>query len=293
MGLSNKKSTSQTNTSSTATSTPNVPSWLMDTTQGINTQIQNLGKADPYSFVASTNGAQSQALDQATELAGKPNGLFGEAAQAYRDAPQVQAASLLDGLDKYYNPFKSQVLDPVLNDFDVNAGRTRAAQAAQAAGTHAFSGSRYGVREAQTEGELARGRAATEGGLLGGMYDSATALSGQDAQRRQAASESNSQLALSKAAGLAGLGSAEGADSRANIGLLAGLGNDQYTRDTTTAQAPLDLLKTQTGLLAGINPSDYIGKTVNETGDSRTTNKSISSLGSDLGNIAKIAALFI
>lgn len=287
-----KKSKTSSATASTAVSTPNVPSWLQDTTQGINTQIQALGKSDPLSYVAQTNGAQTQAMGQAQQLAGGGNGLFDEAAQGYRDAPNVQSASLLDGLSSYYNPFKDQVLNPVMSDYDVNSGRVRAAQAAGGARTGAFAGSRFGVREGQTEGELARGRAATEGGLLGDMYNSATGLSNSDAGRRQAASESNARLAMDRASGLAGIAGAQGANSRANIGLLEGLGNDQYTRDTTTAQAPLDLLKTQTGLLAGINPSDYIGHTVDEKGTSTSKTSSSDPMGT-LGDIAKVAALFI
>jgi hypothetical protein len=280
-----KKSKSSTN--STQTSTPNVPAYLQDTTTDLNKQIQGLSGTDPYSYVAKTNDAQTQALSQAQQLAGSgSSGLFGEVAQGYRDAPDVQSASLLDGLSSYYNPFKDQVLNSTLSDYDANSGRVRAQQAAGAAGTGAFGGSRYGVREAQTEGELARGRASTESGLLSDMYNSATGLSNSDAARRQSASESNANLALQRAGGLASVAGAQDANTRANTGLLEGLGNDQYTRDTTTAQAPLDLLKTQTGLFQGLDPSSYFGNTT--TGNSTTKTSQSDPLGS-IGQALKVA----
>lgn len=293
MGLSNKKSTSQTNSASTATTTKDVPAWLQDTTQGINTAIAKLGQADPLSFIPKTNGAQSTALGMATDFAGSKNKDLEDAAAAYRGAGSVSAATLLDGLDKYYNPYKDQVLNPLMADADAQAGQIRAQLAASGARNGAFGGSRFGVREGQTEGELARARASTLGAALNDMFSTATSLSSQDAQRRQDASAANAGLDLQRAAGLAGVGQAKDQSMMDRIGLLSGLGDAQYGRDQTTAQAPLDLLKTQVGLLQGLNPSDYIGATVNETGNSRTTNKTMSSLGEDLGNIAKVAALFI
>jgi hypothetical protein len=287
--MGKKKSTTNATTQQTAVSTPNVPTWLQDTTQALNSKIQGLISADPQSFLAKTNSMQTNAQDRATALAGANDGLYAEAAQGYRDAPNVESASLLDGLSGYYNPFKDQVLNPVLNDYDMNSGRTRAMQAASGARNQAFSGSRFGVREAQTEGELARGRAATEGGLLGDMFNTATSLSNQDAGRRQSASESNARLALDRAGGLGNLASAQGANSRADIGLLAGLGNDQYGRDTASAQAPLDLLKTQTGLFAGLNPGSYFGQTTNTNGTSTGTTTESGGLLDTIGKVAQIA----
>jgi hypothetical protein len=98
---------------------------------------------------------------------------------------QAGAASLLDNFSAYQNPYNRQVVDTTLADFDQQAGQTRAAQAANAARTGAFGGSRYGIREAQTEGELARARAATQAGLLDQGFRTAAGLSQDDAGRRQ------------------------------------------------------------------------------------------------------------
>ena len=59
----------------------------------------------------------------------------------------------------------------------------RAQQSASAARNGAFSGSRYGVREAATEGELARSRASTAAGLRSNAFNTAAALGMQDADR--------------------------------------------------------------------------------------------------------------
>jgi len=99
-----------------------------------------------------------------------------------------------DRIDALRNPYEAAVVDATLADFDVNAERTRAQQAAQAAGAGAFGGSRFGVREAVTEGELARARAAQQAGLLADSYNFAAGLANEDAGRQQQANITNAQL---------------------------------------------------------------------------------------------------
>ena len=99
-----------------------------------------------------------------------------------------------DRIDALRNPYEDAVVDATLADFDANAERTRAQQAAQAAGAGAFGGSRFGVREAVTEGELARARAAQQAGLLADSYNFAAGLANEDAGRQQQANITNAQL---------------------------------------------------------------------------------------------------
>lgn len=99
-----------------------------------------------------------------------------------------------DRIDALRNPYEDAVVDATLADFDANAERTRAQQAAQAAGAGAFGGSRFGVREAVTEGELARARASQQAGLLADSYNFAAGLANEDAGRQQQANITNAQL---------------------------------------------------------------------------------------------------
>jgi len=184
-----------------------------------------------------------------------------------------QGASVLDGLEKYFTPFRDKVINPVLNDYDVNAGKTRAAQAASGAANGAFRGDRFALREAATEGDLARGRAATEGGLLSDMFTQATGLSSQDAARRQAAQEGNRTAQLAGAGQLSSIGTAQGANQRGNVALQGALGSDQSQTQTNIKQYPLEYQQALEGLFAGLDPSLFTGQTINSSGNSTGTSQ--------------------
>lgn len=342
MGFSSKKQTTNTQASGTdtshATSTPNVPDWLSQPYQTSAGQVGQLQHMDPTQFAPQVTGLQSQAFAGAGNLATSPN--YGQATGQLNNinynpsqvsaptasAGNVTSASLLDGLQNYYTPFKDQVMNPVMNDYDVNSGKTRAAQAAQAASTGAFRGDRYGLREAATEGELSRGRAATEGGLLSDMYGQATSLSGQDAARRQEASTANAGLQtqtsianaqngltasgenaanginangqrITGAGLLSTIGQNEGADARANVGTQLGAGTAQQSIQDAIRQYPIQYQQQIQGLLAGLNPELFTGKSVDSNGTSSSTGKSTvtttPSLMDTAGKVAQMAALFI
>lgn len=387
MGLSTKKQTSkgtqtQNTTSaqqSTATTTQNVPDWLKNPTMQIAGNIGGLLNQGPGAFAPQTSGLQKQAFDAAAGL--KNSGYLDQAGGALGGLKNVgaqqvgadqissqqvsatpwssvdaEAASLLDGgLDRYYNPFKDQITNPVLNDYDEQAGMTRAAQAAAAGRNKSFQGSRYGIQEAATEGQLARGRAATEGGLLSDMFKHSTSLASDDSGRRQqvnlanaaaanAAAQSNASMSLQaslanqgsaltaaqsnqganlsagqsnqgatlqadqanqaaqlqRAQQLAALGQTEGSESRANLGLQAGLGGVLTDQENAARQYPIQFQGQMGALLQGLNPSDYIGRTIDSsgtgsgtmTGTSSQTTKSNPSLFEGLGQAAQIAAMF-
>jgi len=302
VGLSTKKqkTTSTQNTSntsnSTATTTPNVPDWLLNPAKQVAGNVSGLLGTPASNYAPTISGLQQQTFNQAGSLA--PSPYFGQAADAANGVQDVQGQSVLDNLSAYYNPFKDQVLNPVLADYDEQAGITRAAQAAQGA-QGAFRGSRFGIREGQTEGELARGRASTEGGLLGNMYTQATALSGQDADRRQAAALANQGAGFQRAGLLANLGTASGNDARANLGLQGELGAQQSAAQNAIRQYPITYAGQQEGLLSGLNTGDYSGRTVDQSGTETGTMTGTSTTTSNpgllagLGQAAQIAALFI
>ena len=330
MGLSSKKSTSKgtetQNTTSTATTHNEVPDWIKNPTMQVAGNIGGILAQGPGAYAPQTSGLQRQAFDTATGLknsdylrqAGDTLGGVGDIRVDPITASNAEAQSLLTNLSGYYNPFKEQITNPVLSDYDVNADRTRAAQAAAAARNRSFQGSRYGIQEAATEGELARGRAATEGGLLSDMFKTSTGLSASDAERRQqaaianaaaanAAAQSNANLsfqsqqanqaaALQRAQQLAALGLSEGGETRANLGVQAGLGGILTDQENAARQYPITFAGQTGQLLQGLNPELYTDRTVNSsgtmTGTSTNTTKQGGSLLEGLGQAAQIAALF-
>lgn len=315
MGIFSKKTkTKQTsvqdNTGSSVT-TSQVPDWLKNPAMNIAGNIQTLGNQGPAAFGPQTSGAQQKTWGDAGNLTNSDYlRQSGDALGGVGDvsADQVTGQSLLDGgLDRYYNPFKDQVMNPVLDDFDFQAGQTRAAQAAQAAQGKAFQGSRYGIQEGQTEGALARGRAATEGGLLGDMYTSATGLAGEDAGRRQQAmlanqsanlqaSQANQSMGLERARQLGGLGAMEGAETRANLDLRDKFGGEATEQGNAARQYPIAFNGQMGELLGNLNPQLYSGSstdtTGHQTGQSTTSTSSNPGLLGGLGQIAQIASMF-
>jgi hypothetical protein len=113
------------------------------------------------------------------------------------------AASVLDNLSAYYNPFRQQITDPVLADLDADASRTRAQQDLDLAGSGAFGGSGAALTRSMTEGELARARASTLGGLLNNMFTTSAGMAEADAGRRQ--QTSLAQAGYDQEAGLANM----------------------------------------------------------------------------------------
>jgi hypothetical protein len=309
MGFTDKKQSGTTQssgtTASTAISTPNVPDWIAKPAQAVAGNISGLIGQGPGAYTPGTSALQQQAFAQAPGITTQ-SPYYQQAGDALAGvspvtATNASAAGILDnGLDQYYNPFKSQVLNPVLADYDQQSGVTRAAQAAAAAKNQAFQGSRYGIQEANTEGQLARGRAATEGGLLNDMYGQATGLAEADTGRRQQVSlanaaaanqvaESNQAAQLQKAAQYGALGTAAGTDARANLGLLSDLGATQTAQENAQKQYPITFAQQAGSLLQGLNPADYIGHTVNSTGNTSSTGSSTSRTSDPLGDVAKMA----
>jgi hypothetical protein len=290
MGLSKKKQTTDTTQTqqNQATTTPNVPDWISQPAQNIAGGINSMIGQGASTYAPQTNALQQKTWADAANLPSYGGTDFSGAEGAIGKIGPVENQSLLTGLDQYYTPFKDQVLNPVLNDYDTQSGITRAAQAAAGAKNSAFQGSRYGVQEAATEGELARGRAATEGGLLDRLYTSATGLSADDANRRQQAGVTNQQGQISQAQlqqSLAGMRSQEGMgiadDARARLALQAGLGQQQYEQENAARQFPIEYQRQMAGLLQGLNPALYTGQDV--TGTSSGTGKSTTTANQGMG----------
>jgi len=136
-------------------------------------------------------------------VAGKV-GVNGYTASGPANVADAQAASVLENFNRYMDPYLEGVVNTTLSDFDTNAARARARDAAAAGATGAFSGSRTAVREALTEGESQRGRAAAEAGLRSAAFDKAAGLSTTDAGMRQQTTLANMQKNLTTALDFAG-----------------------------------------------------------------------------------------
>jgi hypothetical protein len=108
-------------------------------------------------------------------------------------ASHADPATMLTDLNAYQNPWQDQVVNAAMADYDNHAAQQRAALEAQGARNGAFGGSRFGIAQGQMEGDLARGRATLESGLLSQGFGTAAGLSQSDAANRQQASQFNAQ----------------------------------------------------------------------------------------------------
>lgn len=210
------------------------------------------------------------------------------------DGLSAPAASLLDNIGAYMSPYTDDVIDTTLAGFDENAGRVRAEQAASGAANDAFGGSRFAVREAITEENLARERASLEAGLRDEGFRFGAQLSDSDAGRRQQADQfgianllsartfnadqADEALARSlESAGLMGqLASSQQNNERADLGLLAQLGEQQRAIDTQARTADLQLLSLMTQLYGSLPLGQFVGErqtgTVNSSGSQSVFN---------------------
>lgn len=283
-GASKSKEKSSSTGSFDRTDAPIVPDWISSGVQGLAGQITDFfSGADPSSLVAGADPLQTQAAAGASALSPR-SWVYDESADTIRNvtnaaAPQMQSASLLDGLDNYMSPYTGQVVDAALADFDFGAGQTRAQQALDLAGAGAFGGSGAALTRSATEDALARARGATSATLRDQGFQVGANLSNQDAGRRQQTSATNAQLeADNRNRQLAGAGqlvsqaSQLGADERATVGTQAGMG--EVMRDITQDQvgAPVDFLAQQLALYTGLPLEMFVG--MNSKGTEKTSGKS-------------------
>jgi hypothetical protein len=222
MGISSSKSKTKTSQTESSTSNPITPPWLSQPIQGITNKIDAFSNMPADQFVASPSAIQQGVFDQVGNLGGytqtiddavgmakaagaMPAPTLGKAAQAsvtnwsapnlgmaaqtgaVNLAPSTYARpeSLLDNLNAYMDPYTNQVVNATLANYDADTGQRAAQLAAQAAGSGAFGGSRYGIAQGQFQADAGRDRAQTEYGLRSDAFRTGAALSSQDAQRRQ------------------------------------------------------------------------------------------------------------
>ena len=309
----------KSSTQFTQTTTPNNPQWVTDGLAGVGGGLQRLTGMDPTTFVAGPSALQTKSFNDAAGLTSSP--LFGDAGKIFKDVAGAgantydavdagsqgyTASSLLDGLDKYMSPYTGQVVDTALADYDYGAGQTRANQALDEARSGAFGGSGAAITRSMTEGDLARGRAATSANLRDLGFQRGAGLSAQDAGFRNQALQFGADAAnraslanaaarndalrynagaqdtalarqLSAGGALAGLGQTIGADQRANLTLQGQLGADQRAIEQAQAAAPLSVLQQIAATYGGMPLNLLSGSTT--TGNSSGTTKTYDPLG--------------
>lgn len=307
----------KTDSSSTQTTTPNIPDWIQTPIQGQLGAITDLANSDPYQWVAPASDLQNQAFAGANYLSDQ-TGIYGDAMEmmaraANNPAPTYTAAtgtasSLLDGLQNYMSPYKQNVVDGAVSDWDVNAGQQRAQADLDLAASGAFGGSGAGIAKSQLNDNLARGRQSTVAGLYDQMFNTGAGLSSDDAGRRQQQGIANMDAQntarsdnarswnetlnrqLSAANNLASTAGMFSSNQRANLGTLSDLGGIQRGITQEQTSAPISLLGTTTGLSAGLPLNMFAGQTT--TGKGTQSTVSTPSVMQAVGQAAQIAAMF-
>lgn len=288
-----KTKTSSTETSHSVT-TPDNPEWVTSGAQNFASQIQGLSANSPYSYVAPLSGLENQAAQAASGLGSNGDGPADQigsrawfANLASAPAPSVNAASLLDNLQAYSNPFQQNVTNAAMADFDADAGRTRAMQDLSLAGQGAFGGSGAALTKSLTEDQLARARNSSLANLLSQGFTTSTNLANLDADRRQQASAANAQLSQQNRQWLSQLALDQDANTRANIANQAAIGQQIRAQDQDYRNAPLTLLGRQTDMFSGLPLSLFHGQTTDSTGTNESTQ---TSSGASLGDIAGLVS---
>lgn len=124
--------------------------------------------------------------------------------------------------------------------------------------------------------------------LAQGGFDQQTGMfnagaSNEAGQFNASARDAALQRALSAGQGLAGIGQAQGADQRANIGLAGDLGAQLQALEQVRAQSPLSLLGTEASLWGGLPLGLLHGQ--NASGDSTTNSTTKTTVSDPMGSI--------
>lgn len=222
------KSTQKTKTNQTesATTKPITPDYVEQPIKNMIGKIDQFAGMDPKQFVAPASPLQEKAFADASGLGGwqtAANDAIAMAKAATGQGPnlatsgtytaptlgnaaqvdpvtlgaieRIDPQSLLDGLPAYMSPHTDQVVKTTLAGYDADADAARAALKAAGAKAGAFGGSRFGLAQGEFEADTGRDRALTEAQLRDLAFQRGTALSADDANRRQGAAGVNAGAA--------------------------------------------------------------------------------------------------
>lgn len=298
MGLFGKKKTTDTKRSTTTTMTPTNPQWVTDSVQGLNTKIDTtFNGLDPTKIVAGPNPLQTQAGVSAGNLTTPSQ--FGEGSNMIRaggmgSPSRVSAASSLDGLDKFMNPFLKDVVDTSLADYDFGAGMTREQDKLAKANDITFGGSGGSIQTALSNDAITRGRGTLSAGLRSDGFNTALAASADDANRRQQADVTNGQFSenaltrqINAGNSIAAIGGMEADNTRANISTQNVIGSTLRDIQNDQNRAPIDLLKEEAEVRNSLPLDLFKGMTQDEQ---MNQIEKMKTSGISMGTILKYAA---
>lgn len=290
--MSKKSKTKSSSTSTgTATSTPNVPSWIQGPAQSIFSGVGGMVNQTP-----STTGPsqlQNQAWTGAGNLGG--NTALSDAMTGTRglmdfSPDSVQAGQLLNtDLSSYMNPYTDGVINAAQNDF-TNANDLGLNSLRSMTPNGAYGGSRQMVAAGQLVGDNTRNFANTIAQLRQGNFQNAQEAARFDIGNRFSADQFNSNAGMqgaqfrgNMASQLGQQGLAQDGNSRANIATQSALGDQQraIAQENNPQNAQMRFYQ-QLAQILGIDPSQFIGRTINESG-TRTGTESQSGSGLSVG----------
>lgn len=273
---------SKSSTQSKTVTTPTNPAFVTSGIEHAMNRVKSIGEMDPQSLIADVNPLQQLAAERIGKVGEQRNFMEG-----LGSAPNVSAASVLDGLDRYMSPYTRDVVDASMADFDADRDATLSQLALDMAGSQKFGGSGGALAVSETRDALGRGRATLGATLRDQGFTRGAELANQDAARRQSASETNARLAAEMAGLRAQMGLAAEQSDRANIGQMFDLGTALREIEAQRRTAPISLATTEAGLLAGL-PLGLLHGQIQE-GNSTTTSKTSDPMGA-LGSLAMLAA---
>jgi hypothetical protein len=262
---SNTTASSTANSTASSTTTPNVPDWASSLTQNVAGRVGGLLDNNPQSLVAPANYLQNLAGANATNLSGTPWD-YDAAADLTGAVANSDTPSIAGNIGQFMNPYLKGVVGATSADFDANAGKVRAQQALDLAGSGAFGGSGAALTQSATEGELARARATSIGNLLSQGYGQA--LGGATAQAQLQQQQQAQRLAA--AGQLAGIAGQYGANQRANIAAQTATGDDLRNIMQQQDQAPVSSTAQIVAMLNGLPINLFTGQTTDGTSNTQT-----------------------
>lgn len=298
---SKSKTSNKTDFNTTGTTTTLAPDWVQQPAQNLMGQVGNLANTDWTKFAPGPNALQTDAAGRVAGLNGSPQD-FDLAGSWLKDiggaqAPSVQAStfgasSVLDGgLDRYFSPYNNDVIAGAAADFDFNAGRDRARETLDMAGSGAFGGS--GAALTRAAGDEARGRSRFS--LLSGLRDQGfrfgASLAEADAGRRQQADMANAQAAMQASMANANLQGqqmdrrmqaggqlvdqalARDDNARTNAGMTFDMGSTFRDYEQEQGRAPFEGLGYLTDIWGSLG-QPFLGQTTTESGTSTSKGKS-------------------
>lgn len=318
MGLSSKKSTTNTTSSYNNTSTPTNPAQVTGGLTGFADNITNLQNRDPYSFTVGANPLQTQAGQTASQLGssmptaqqnfnenmmsaeGNTVGLLGA------NAPHMGAATAYGGIQNYMDPYLNSVVNTSTANYDRNDGYQRA-QAKLDMGNmdDTFGGSGAASYLGNRDATAGLGRAQLEAGLRSQGYTQALAAAQADADRQQQANATNAGLensnldrrltAANQQGALAGNfltgNTMIDANNRDNIASQGGTGEALRQIELQHQLAPLTTASTIAGLWGSTPLGLLHGENDNGQSQSTSTTKTSDPMGTIAGVLGGVGSL--